>query len=375
MKKVNSGMTVGSSSELENDKSVAHRTAPQVGISRTSFGRTPAGKEVCLFTCVNANGVTLKLTNYGAIVPFLEVPDRFGERANVTLGFDSLDGYLQRHPYFGATVGRYCNRIAGGRFRLDGIEHTLARNDGPNHLHGGEVGFDRVVWNPEEVIIDGAIGVRYSYQSRDGEEGYPGTLNVVATYTLTESNEMVIEFAATADEATPVNLTNHCYWNLAGVGADSILNHELMIAADNMLAVDDTLIPTGEFVEVKGGPFDFTSPKRIGTDIKEVLPRTKGYDHCFALRREDRELSLAARVREPRSGRVMEIQTTQPGIQLYTGNHLDGSNVCGGFKQHCGFCLETQHYPDSPNQPNFPSTILRPGERYYNKTVYKFWVE
>jgi len=360
---------------LDDGRSIGNRSASQMGISKTSFGRTPSGKEVYLFTCINATGVTLKSTSYGAIVTSIEVPDRCGKRANVTLGFDSLDGYLQRHRYFGATVGRYCNRIAGGRFRLDGIERTLARNDGPNHLHGGEVGFDKVVWNSEEVMIDDAIGVRYSYQSRDGEEGYPGTLDVVASYTLTESNEMVIEFAATADKPTPVNLTNHCYWNLAGARAGSILKHELMIAADHMLAVDDTLIPTGELVEVSGGPFDFTSSKKIETDIKEVLPKTKGYDHCFALRGQDGKLSLAARVKEPKSGRVMEIQTTQPGIQFYTGNNLDGSNACGGFKEHCGFCLETQHYPDSPNQPRFPSTILRPGERYYHKTVHKFWVE
>jgi aldose 1-epimerase len=346
-----------------------------MGISRTSFGRTPSGKEVYLFTCVNASGATLKLTTYGAIVTSVEVPDRWGERSNITLGFDSLDGYLQRHPYFGATVGRHCNRIAGGRFRLDGIEHTLARNDGPNHLHGGEVGFDKVLWTPEELVTDGAIGVRFSYQSRDGEEGYPGTLNAVASYRLTESNEIVIEFAATADKPTPVNLTNHCYWNLAGAQAGSILKHELMVGADHVLAVNDMLIPTGELVEVKDGPFDFISPKKIEADIKEVLPRTKGYDHCFALRGQDGKLSLAARVKEPMSGRVMEIQTTQPGIQFYTGNNLDGSNVCGGFKQYCGFCLETQHYPDSPNQPKFPSTILRPGERYYQKTVHKFGVE
>jgi len=346
-----------------------------MGISKTSFGRTPTGKEVYLFTCVNASGVTLKLTSYGAIVTSVEVPDRYGERANVTLGFDSLDGYLQRHPYFGATVGRYCNRIAGGRFRLDGIEHTLARNDGPNHLHGGEVGFDKVVWNSEGIMIDGAIGVRCSYQSRDGEEGYPGTLNAVASYTLTNSNEMIIEFDATADKPTPVNLTNHCYWNLAGARAGSILKHELTIAADHMLAVNDTLIPTGELVEVKDGPFDFTSPKKIETDIKQVLAKTKGYDHCFALRGQNGKLSLAARVKEPKSGRVMEIHTTQPGIQFYTGNHLDGSNVCGGFKQYCGFCLETQHYPDSPNQPRFPSTILRPRETYRVKTVHKFSVD
>lgn len=367
-------VSVGGRSKFEDGRSITHRNAFQMSISKTSFGRTRDGKEVYLFTCVNANGVTLKLTSYGATVTSLEVPDRYGERVNVTLGFDSLDGYLQPHPYFGATVGRYCNRIAGGRFTLDGIEYKLARNDGPNHLHGGVVGFDKVVWNAEQAIIDDAIGVRFSYQSRDGEEGYPGTLNVAAVYALTENNEMVVEFTATTDKATPVNLTNHCYWNLAGAGAGPILDHELMIAADHTLAVGDTLIPTGE-LEVKGGPFDFTSPKTIRRDIKEVMPKTKGYDHCFALRGQDGRLSLAARVKEPKSGRVLEIQTTQPGIQFYTGNYLDGSKACGGFKRHGGFCLETQHYPDSPNQPGFPSTILRPGEKYYHKTVHKFLVE
>jgi aldose 1-epimerase len=351
------------------------RSALRTSIRKTPFGKTSGGNEVELFRCTNANGLTMKLTNYGAIVTSLEVPDREGRRVNVTLGFDSLEGYLHRHPYFGATVGRYCNRIAKGKFTLNGTEYVLARNEGPNQLHGGQVGFDKVVWNAEEVETDDAVGVKFAYRSKDGEEGYPGTLDITAVYALTNNNELVVEFIATTDKATTVNLTNHCYWNLAGAGAGSILEHELMIAADQVLAIDDTSIPTGELVDVKGGPFDFTTPKTIGADIEKLTAKTKGYDHCFALRGQGGKLSLAARVTEPSSGRIMEIFTTQPGVQFYTGNFLDGSDTDGGFRQHEGFCLETQHFPDSPNQPNFPSTILRPRETYHQETVHKFLVE
>jgi len=342
-----------------------------MSISKTSFGRTPDGNAVSLFTCVNAKGLVLKLINYGAIVMSLEVPDRGGRKANVTLGFSSLEGYLQRHPYFGATVGRYCNRIARGMFMLDGTEYTLATNDGPNHLHGGIVGFDKKVWTAEEVRTGNSVGVKFSYQSKDGEEGYPGTLNVTAVYALTNDDELVVEFTAATDKATPVNLTNHSYWNLGGTGAGPILDHELMVAADHVLVVDDTLIPTGEIAQVRGGPFDFTRPRAIKADIA----KTKGYDHCFVLRGQDGKLSLAARVKEPKSGRVMEIYTTQPGIQFYTGNFLDGSASNGGFKRHEAFSLETQHYPDSPNRPRFPSTILRQGDIYNQATVHRFLIE
>lgn len=342
-----------------------------MSISKTFFGRTPDGNEVSLFTCANANNLVLKLINYGATVISLEVPDRESRKANVTLGFNSLEGYLQRHPYFGATVGRYCNRIAKGKFTLDGTEYKLATNDGPNHLHGGIVGFDKKIWNAEEVKTRNSVGVKFTYRSKDGEEGYPGTLNVTAVYALTNKDGLVVEFTAATDKATPVNLTNHSYWNLAGIGAGQMLDQELMIAADHVLVVDDTLIPTGVFAEVSGGPFDFTRPRAIKADIA----KTKGYDHCFVLRGQDGKLSLAARVKEPRSGRVMEIHTTQPGIQFYTGNFLDGSASNGGFKRHEAFCLETQHYPDSVNQPRFPSTILRPGETYKQTTVHKFLIE
>jgi aldose 1-epimerase len=342
-----------------------------MSISKTFFGRTPDGNEVSLFTCANANNLVLKLINYGATVMSLKVPDREGRKANVTLGFNSLEGYLQRHPYFGATVGRYCNRIAKGKFTLDGTEYPLATNDGPNHLHGGIVGFDKKVWNAEEVKTANSVGVKFSYQSKDGEEGYPGTLNVTAVYALTNNDELLIEFTAATDKATPVNLTNHSYWNLGGTGAGPILDHEYMITADQVLVVDDTLIPTGVVAEVSGGPFDFTRPRAI----KAGIPKMKGYDHCFVLREQDGKLSLAARVKEPKSGRVMEIYTTQPSIQFYTGNFLDGSASNGGFKRHEAFCLETQHYPDSPNQPKFPSTILRQGDIYSQATVHRFLVE
>lgn len=342
-----------------------------MSISKTFFGRTPDGNEVSLFTCANANNLVLKLINYGATVMSLEVPDRESRKANVTLGFNSLGGYLQRHPYFGATVGRYCNRIAKGKFTLDGTEYKLATNDGPNHLHGGIVGFDKKIWNAEEVKTGNSVGVKFTYRSKDGEEGYPGALNVTAVYALTNNDGLVVEFTAATDKATPVNLTNHSYWNLAGIGAGQMLDQELMIAADHVLVVDDTLIPTGVVAEVSGGPFDFTRPRAIKADIA----KTKGYDHCFVLRGQDGKLSLAARVKESKSGRVMEIHTTQPGIQFYTGNFLDGSASNGGFKRHEAFCLETQHYPDSVNQSRFPSTILRPGDTYKQTTVHKFLIE
>ncbi len=344
-------------------------------VEKSSFGKTADGEEVFLYTCTNANGLVMNLTNYGAIVVSLETPDRDGELDNITLGFDSLDGYLARHPYFGATVGRYCNRIAGGKFTIGENEYTLATNNPPNHLHGGVMGFDKVIWNAEEVQNENEVGVRFTYRSPDGEEGYPGNLDATAVYTLTNDNEMKVEFTATTDQPTPVNLTNHNYWNLAGAGSGTILDHELEIAADQYLPVDSTLIPTSELADVEGTPLDFTTAKKIGDDIKQIDSDPQGYDHCFVLPSQDGSLALAARVKDPKSGRVMEIHTTQPGIQFYSGNFLDGSEAGGGFKQYEGFCLETQHYPDSPNQPSFPNTILQPGETYQQTTVHKFLVE
>lgn len=342
-----------------------------MNVQRTPFGRTEDAVAVDLYTCTNANGLVLKMTNYGAIVVSLEVPDRDGNLANVNLGFPTLDGYLARHPYFGSTVGRYCNRIAKGNFTVDGKQYTLATNNGDNHLHGGLVGFDKAIWDAESVESDSAVGVKFAYLSKDGEEGYPGNVNVTAVYTLNNDDELAIEFTATTDKSCPVNLTNHCYWNLAGVGSGSIRDHELMIAADKYLPVDDTLIPTGELADVKGTLLDFTQSERIGARLDQV----GGYDHCFVLRGDVGEMKTAARVTDPKTGRGMEVRTTQPGIQFYSGNFLDGTEACGGYKRHEGFCLETQHFPDSPNQPSFPSTILRPGETYKHTTVHKFFAE
>lgn len=353
------------------------KTKTAMGIEKSSFGKTKEGAEVQLYTCRNANGLVLKVMTYGATVVSMETPDKRGSVQNIQLGFPKLEGYLARHPYFGSTVGRYGNRIAGGKFTLDGQEYKLATNNGPNHLHGGIKGFDAVVWKAEEVKTAEAIGVKFSYTSQDGEEGYPGTLQVTATYSLTKANEMRIDYAATTDKPTVLNLTNHCYWNLGGAGSGQILDHELTIHADKYLPIDATSIPTGELADVKGTPMDFTSPHKIGERIGELKKpphETKGYDHCYVLRGQDGKLAPAAFAYDPASGRTMEISTTEPGVQLYCGNFLDGSEGAGGFKQHDAFCLETQHFPDSPKQPKFPSTVLRPGETFRSTTVHKFGV-
>jgi aldose 1-epimerase len=339
------------------------------------FGKTEGGQEVKVHTLTNTKGLRVRLIDFGATLISVEAPDRHGKNANITLGFPSLAGYLQRHPYFGSTVGRYANRIAGGKFTLDGKTYALATNNGPNHLHGGNKGFDAVLWKSEAVSSPDAVGVRFSYVSRDGEEGYPGTLETTVSYTLNDANELRIDYAATTDKPTVVTLTNHSYWNLAGAGSGDILKHELTLAADQYLPIDDTSIPTGELAAVKRTPFDFTQPHAIGERIGELKKephKTKGYDHCFVLRGQQGKLDLAARVTEPTSGRVMEVFTTEPGIQLYCGNFLDGSPSAGGYKQHDAFCLETQHYPDSPNKPSFPSTVLRPGQTYRSTTMHRF---
>jgi aldose 1-epimerase len=353
----------------KKDKGAAMR------IEKSPFGKTEEGQSVTLFTCTNEHGLVLKLIDYGALVVALETPDRNGRLANINLGFSKLDGYLQRHPYFGATVGRYCNRIAKGKFTLNGEDYKLAMNNGPNHLHGGLKGFDKQMWQASEMKTPDAVGVQFKRRSPDGEEGYPGNLDVTVVYSLTNKNELRVEFTAMTDKATPVNLTNHNYWNLAGAGSGTILNHELMLTADKYLPVDDGLIPTGELADVKGTPLDFSSAHQIGARIKQIKADPVGYDHCFVLRGQSGSLTLAARVKEPTTGRIMEILTTQPGIQFYTGNFLDGSAGNGGYQQYQGFCLETQHYPDSPNQPKFPSTILKPGETFKQTTVHRFSVE
>jgi aldose 1-epimerase len=344
----------------------------KMDIQRLEFGQLPDGQTVDLYVLTNGNRMEARLITYGATLVSLSVPDREGNFADVTLGFDSLDGYLAAPPYFGATVGRYANRIAKGRFTLDGIEYILATNNGENHLHGGIKGFDKVLWQAGTVRQEDGVGVKFVYLSKDGEEGYPGNLNCTVTYMLTDKDELKINYEAKTDKPTPVNLTHHSYFNLAGQGNGDILGHELMINADQYTPVDAGLIPTGEIRDVAGTPMDFTTPHTIGERIAQV---EGGYDHNFVLRSGGGELALAARVHEPQYGRIMEVYTTEPGIQFYSGNFLDGSITGKGGKvyyQHYGFCLEPQHFPDSPNKPNFPSTILRPGDTYQSQTVFKF---
>jgi aldose 1-epimerase len=344
------------------------------------FGTTPAGEDVELYTLRNTHGVEVRITNYGGIVTRLLVPDRDGVPGDIVLGYDSLSSYLAGSPYFGAIVGRYGNRIARGRFVLDGTEYTLARNNGENHLHGGLKGFDKVVWQAEPYEGEAETGLRLSYVSEDGEEGYPGRLSVTVSYALTNANELRIEYRAETEEPTVVNLTHHSYFNLAGHDSGDILGHELEIAASRYTPVDSGLIPTGELRPVAGTPMDFREPISIGARIEEAdeqLRFGRGYDHNFVLDGYDGSLHFAARVYEPTSGRVMEVYTTEPGIQFYSGNFLDGSNVGKGgtpYEHRSGFCLETQHFPDSPNQPQFPSTVLRPGESYASTTIYRFSV-
>jgi aldose 1-epimerase len=342
--------------------------------TKSAFGKTKEGTAVDLYTLTNRHGMVAKITTYGATLTELQVPDKSGRLTNVVLGYDRLEPYLAGVPYFGSTIGRVGNRIAKGRFTLNGKTYTLATNNGPNHLHGGNKGFDKVVWQAQPA--PGANAITFTYRSPDGEEGYPGTLLASVTYTLTDDNEIRLEYTATTDKPTPVNLTNHSYFNLAGDGAGDILGHELMLAADRFTPVDDTLIPTGELKPVKGTVFDFTTPTVIGARIQQVPgPAPVGYDHNYVLRNSGGSLALAARVVEPKSGRWMEVLTTEPGIQFYSGNFLDGTlkNRAGvPYNKHAAFCLETQHFPDSVNQPAFPSTILEPGKRYATTTVYRF---
>ena len=350
-------------------------------IEKQSFGKTEDGMAVDLFTLTNANGMKLKITNYGGIVTSIFVPDKDGNLGDVVLGYDDLQGYLKNNPYFGCIVGRYGNRIARGKFTLNGKTYTLATNNEPNHLHGGVKGFDKVVWAAKEVKDKDTVGLELTYLSKDGEEGYPGNLSVKVIYTLTNDNALRIDYEATTDQPTVVNLTNHSYFNLKDAGASSILNHELMIDADYITPVDETLIPTGELRSVEGTPFDFRTLTVVGDRIDsddEQIKFAGGYDHNFVLNGKAGELRLVGKLFESTSGRVIEVWTTEPGIQFYSGNFLDGT-ITGKkgivYQYRHGLCLETQHYPDSPNQPNFPSTTLNPGEKYQTTTVYTFLVK
>lgn len=336
------------------------------------FGKTEDGKVIEQYTLQNAAGTVVKLINYGATVVSVETIDRDGQLGNIALGHSSVENWLKNPCYFGCTAGRYANRIAKGIFSIEGNIYTLARNDGDNHLHGGEGGFHKKIWEAEATSTDDSMTVTFRHTSPDGEDSYPGTLNTTVQYTLNEDNELTIHYEATTDKATVVNLTNHTYWNLTGDAAkQQVLEHELSLRCDQYLPVDSQMIPTGDMAAVAETPFNFTGRKTIGSDLPGV---EGGYDHCYVINREVEGLVPAARVFEPKSGRVLEISTTEPGIQLYTGNFLKGEEETGGFKQHHGFCLETQHYPDSPNQPHFPSTILKPDEKYESTTVHKFSV-
>jgi aldose 1-epimerase len=355
----------------------APSTIAKATVTRASYGILPDGVSVDAFTLTNAAGVTVKAISYGAIITSITVPDRNGKLDDVVLGFDSLDGYLKGTAYFGAVIGRYGNRIGGAQFELDGQTYQLAANNGPNSLHGGLKGFDKVVWKGETFERDGGVGVVLTYTSQDGEEGFPGTLSAQVTYTLTGKNELAIDYRATTDKPTVVNLTQHSYFNLGGDGSGEVLAHELTLAADRYSTVDKDLIPLGDPVTVTDTPFDFRTATPIGARIDadhEQIRLGGGYDHNFAINRTGPGLVRAARVVEPGSGRVMEVFTTEPGVQLYTANHLDGIQGKAGhvYNKRNAFCLETQHYPDSPNKPSFPSTTVRPGETYVSRTVYAF---
>jgi len=342
-----------------------------MSITEESYGKLSNGQQIYQYTLTNPDGLSVKIITFGGYITSLQVPDRNGKFADIVLGYDRLEQYVNDSTYLGSLVGRYANRIAKGKFTLNGIEYTLATNNGPNHLHGGIKGFNKVVWSAQPIDNPNSPALKLTYLSKDGEEGYPGNLFCTVVYTLTNDNELKISYEATTDKTTIVNLTSHSYFNLAGHNSGDILGHELMLNADDYTPADETLIPTGQIAPVKGTNVDFTKPTAIGARITKVAG---GYDHNFVLNNKKGKLGLAARVYEPKSGRVMEIFTTEPGIQFYSGNFLDGSAKGKGavYNKHSGFCLETQHYPDSPNKPQFPSVVLKPGEKYMHLTVHRF---
>lgn len=347
-------------------------------ISKAGFGAMPDGTAIEIYTLKNAKGMEARICTYGGIVVSLTAPDRNGRFGDIVLGYDNLDGYRTNSPYFGALIGRYGNRIGGAKFTLDGKTCTLAANNGPNTLHGGLKGFDKVVWTAKP--LDGSSGpaLQLTYVSKDGEEGFPGTLSVTAVYTLTDQNELRLDFTATTDKPTVCNLTHHSYFNLRGQGDGDILGHEVYINSDKTTPVDKELITTGEYAPVSGTPFDFLKPTAIGARINDPDPQLQfgpGYDHNWVINKPMGELGLQARVSEPTSGRVMEVWSDEPGLQFYAGNFLDGTITGKGgkvYQRRTGFCMEPQHYPDSPNKPMFPTTELKPGATYKNVIIYKF---
>jgi aldose 1-epimerase len=347
---------------------------PNMKIESKPFGKTPDGREVTRYTLTNSHGHSVAVMNWGATLMEVMVPDREGKLANVNLSFDRLDPYLDGHPYFGSTVGRFCNRIEAGKFNIDGKDYQVTTNAGKHHIHGGKVNFTYQLWESEQLQLPDAAGVRFTLTSPDGQEGYPGNVKASVVYSWNDQNELRIEFTATTDAPTHVNLTNHSYWNLAGAGSGSAMDHVATIHADQWLDVDESLIPTGTLNQVDGTVLDFRTPTPFGARVAE-LTGTKGYDHCYVVRGEPGKLRSAAKVVDPKSGRVLEIETTQPGMQLYTANHLPGNERSNGYGGHEAFCLETQHYPNAPNRPSFPSTLLRPGQTLHQTTVHRFSVQ
>jgi len=350
--------------------------AGKQGVVKSDFGKTTDGASVDLYTLTNKHGLIAKISTYGAILTELHVPDRQGKISNVVLGFDNLEGYLKGHPYFGSTVGRVANRIAKGKFSLDGKEYTLAVNNGPNSLHGGLKGFDKQIWKATVVKNPDGPSVKLAYRSADGEEGYPGNVDVTVEYTLTNKNSIRIEYTAKTDKDTPINLTNHSYFNLSGKG--DVLGYDMLINADKYTPVDDTLIPTGDIAAVKGTPLDFTFAHPIGEHMKELGGDPNGYDHNYIINGGGKALTVAATVYDHGTGRVLEMATTEPGVQFYTGNFLDGTITGYGgvtYQIHDAFCLEAQHYPDSINHPKFPTTVLKPGQTYHQHTEYTFSIK
>lgn len=370
-------LTCACSRQAADEAADAAGTA-KLTVARAAFGTLPDGTAAELFTLTNAAGMSVSATSYGAIITSIKVPDRAGKLEEVALGYDTLDEYVKDASHFGSLVGRYANRIGKAQFALDGKTYKLARNDGPNTLHGGVKGFDKFVWHAEPFERATEVGVVFTRTSVDGEEGFPGNLAVKVTYTLTNGNELALDYSATTDKATVVNLTQHTYFNLAGEGSGNVLGHELTINANKYTPVDEMLIPTGELVSVAGTPFDFRTRTAIGARIglnHAQLKLGKGYDHNFVINRENNDLVLAARVKSAKSGRVLEVRTTEPGVQFYTANHFDGTikGKAGHlYAKNDAFCLEAQHFPDSPNKPAFPTTRLNPGETYQSRTVYAF---